>query len=122
MRRRLSNYEQETIINFNKAEDVAHIFTYEKTWQQHLEKRLGLKPTLDNGFGGKAYEIDKKRIRPPRAPVKLSAEARAKLTKRMKDMLKKRSLPSKTTVATVKSEAKKQNKANTINQQLRTMK
>ena len=122
MRRRLSNYEQETIINFNKAEDVAHIFTYEKTWQQHLEKRLGLKPTLDNGFGGKAYEIDKKRIRPPRAPVKLSAEARAKLTKRMKDMLKKRSLPSKTTVATVKSEAKKQNKGNTINQQLRTIK
>ncbi|MBA7669517.1 hypothetical protein ES703_77648 [subsurface metagenome] len=122
MRRRLSNYEQETIINFNKAEDVAHIFTYEKTWQQHLEKRLGLKPTLDNGFGGKAYEIDKKRIRPPRAPVKLSAEARAKLTKRMKDMLKKRSLPSKTTVATVKSEAKKQNKGNTINQQLRIIK
>ena len=122
MRRRLSNYEQETIINFNKAEDVAHIFTYEKTWQQHLEKRLGLKPTMDNGFGGKAYEIDKKRIRPPRAPVKLSAEARANLTKRMKDMLKKRSLPSKTTVATVKSEAKKQNKGNTINQQLRTIK
>ena len=122
MRRRLSNYEQETIINFNKAEDVAHIFTYEKTWQQHLEKRLGLKPTMDNGFGGKAYEIDKKRIRPPRAPVKLSAEARAKLTKRMKDMLKKRSLPSKTTVATVKSEAKKRNKGNTINQQLRTIK
>jgi len=122
MRRRLSNYEQETIINFNKAEDVAHIFTYEKTWQQHLEKRLGLKPTMDNGFGGKAYEIDKKRIRPPRAPVKLSAEARAKLTKRMKDMLKKRSLPSKTTVATVKSEAKKQNKGNTINQQLRIIK
>jgi len=122
MRRRPSNYEQETIINFNKAEDVAHIFTYEKTWQQHLEKRLGLKPAMDNGFGGKAYEIDKKRIRPPRAPVKLSAEARAKLTKRMKDMLKKRSLPSKTTVATVKSEAKKQNKGNTINQQLRTIK
>jgi len=122
MRRRLSNYEQETIINFNKAEDVAHIFTYEKTWQQHLEKRLGLKPTMDNGFGGKAYEIDKKRIRPPRAPVKLSAEARAKLTKRMKDMLKKRSLPSKTTVATVKSEAKKQNKGNTINRRLRTIK
>ncbi len=78
MRRRLPNYEQETIINFNKAEDIAHIFTYEKAWQQHLEKRLGLKPTMDSGFGGKGYEIDKKRIRPPRAPVKLSAEARAK--------------------------------------------
>jgi hypothetical protein len=113
VRRGLSNYEQETIINFNKAEDTAHIFTYEKTWQQHLEKRLGLKPTMDNGFGGKEYEIDKKRIRPPRAPVKLSAEARAKLTKRMKDISKKRSLRSKTTVAAVKSDKKKQSKGKT---------
>ena len=85
MRRRgLSSYEQETIINFNKGEAVAHIFTYEKTWQQHLEKRLGLKPIMDNGFGGKEYEIDKKRIRPPRAPVRLSAEARAKLVNRLR--------------------------------------
>jgi len=58
MRRGLSNYEQETIINFNKDEAIARIFTYEKTWQQHLEKRLGLKPIMDNGFGGKEYEID----------------------------------------------------------------
>ena len=122
MTRKLTNYERETIINFNEADNMATIFTYNKTWQKHLEKGLGLKPTLDNGYGGRGYEIPKKRIRPPRAPVKLSAEARAKLTKRMKDMLKKRSLPSKTTVATVKSEAKKQNKGNTINRQLRTMK
>jgi len=83
MRHRLSNYEQETIINFNKDEAMAHIFTYEKTWQQHLEKRLGLKPIMDNGFGGKEYEIDKKRIRPPRAPIKLSAEARAKRARQL---------------------------------------
>jgi hypothetical protein len=25
----------------------------EKTWQRHLEKKLGLKPVMDNGFGGK---------------------------------------------------------------------
>ncbi len=117
MPRRLSSFEQETIINFNKAEDIAYIFTYEKTWQQHLEKRLGLKPTMDNGFSGKEYEIDKRRIRPPRAPVRLSAEARAKLTKRMKDMSQKRSLSSKTTVATVKPDKKTQNKGNSTNQQ-----
>ena len=122
MRRRLSNYEQETIINFNKDEAIAHIFTYEKTWQQHLEKKLGLKPTMDNGIGGKEYEIDKKRIRPPRAPVRLSDEARVKLTKRMKDISKKRSLRSKTTVAAVKSDKKKQNKGKSINRQLRTIK
>jgi hypothetical protein len=66
MARRLSSYEQETIISFNKAEDIAHIFTYEKTWQKHLEKKLGLKPVMDNGFGGKEYELPKLRIKPPK--------------------------------------------------------
>ncbi len=85
MRKRgLSNYEQETIINFNKDEAVAHIFTYEKVWHQHLEKKLGLKPALDNDFGGKAYEIDKKRIRPPHATRKLSAAAKAKAAEALK--------------------------------------
>ena len=122
MSRKLSNYEKETIINFNEGEDMANIFTYNKSWQQHLEKKLGLKPTMDNGWGGKEYEIPKKRIKPPRAPVKLSDEARAKLTKRMKGMSKKRSLRSKTTVATVKSDKKNQNKGITIKQQIRTVK
>ncbi|MFC1982632.1 hypothetical protein ACFLV5_02455 [Chloroflexota bacterium] len=80
---RFSNYEQETIIIFNKGEAVAYIFTYEKTWQQHLEKRLGLKPIMDNGYGGKEYAIEKKRIRPPRAPLRLSAEARSELGRRL---------------------------------------
>ena len=119
MRRRLSNYEQETIVNFNKAEDVAHIFTYEKTWQQHLEKRLGLKPTMDNGFGGRAYEIDKRRIRPPRAPIKLSADARAKLAARLRQS---RDSASQNTKLQAKSATKNQKLTNTINQQLRTMK
>ena len=110
MRRRLSNYERETIINFNKSEDIAHIFTYEKTWQEHLERRLGLKPTMDNGFGGKAYEIDKKRIRPPRAPVKLSTAARAKMVNRAKGLHQRRNLSVQTTTATRKSDKKNQNK------------
>ena len=83
MKHQLSNYEQETIINFNKDEAIAHIFTYEKTWQQHLEKRLGLRPTMDNGFGGKGYEINKKRIKPPRAPRRLSNSAKKKLGERL---------------------------------------
>ena len=83
MARKLSNYEQETIINFNKAEDIAYIFTYEKTWQQHLEKRLGLKPSYNNGFGGREYQINKKRIKPPRAPRKLSPSAKKKLAERL---------------------------------------
>ena len=80
----LTNYERETIICFNEGERVATIFTYNKTWQKHLEKRLGLKPTDGTRFGGKWYELPKNRIKPPRAPLKLSAEARRKLSERGK--------------------------------------
>ncbi len=119
MSRTLSNYEKETIINFNEAENVATIFTYNKSWQKHLEKKLGLKPTTDNGYGGREYQIPKKRIRPPRAPVELSAEARAKLADRLHQS---RDPASQNTKLQAKSKTKKQNKGNTINQQLRTIK
>ena len=79
----LTNYEQETLINFNKAEDTASIFTYEKSWQKHLEGRLGLKPVMDNGFGGREYELSKTRVKPPRAPRKLTDSAKKKLTERL---------------------------------------
>jgi len=75
----LSSYEQETIINFNKEEKTAYIFTYEKTWQRHLEKKLGLKPVSDNGFGGREYEIPKDRISMPRAKKVFSPEHKKKL-------------------------------------------
>ncbi len=87
-KRKLSSYEKETIINFNEAEPVAYIFTYNKAWQKHLEGKLGLKPTMDNGFGGRGYEISKDRIKPPRAKKKLSPETRAKLVKRGKALQK----------------------------------
>ncbi len=83
MVRTLTSYEQETIINFNKEEKIAYIFTYEKTWQKHLEGKIGLKPVMDNGFGGKEYQIDKKRIPMPRAPSKLSDSAKNKLVERL---------------------------------------
>jgi len=83
MTKRLTNYEQETIINFNKEERVAYIFTYEKTWQKHLEGKLGLKPVMDNDFGGRSYEVPKRMIKPPRAPRKLSDSAKKKLTERL---------------------------------------
>ena len=83
MTKKLPNDEQETIVNFNKAEDIASIFTYERTWQKHLEGKLGLKPIRDNGFGGREYELPKKMIKPPRAPIKLSEEAKAKLAERL---------------------------------------
>jgi len=98
---KLDNFEQETIINFNKGEEMASIFTYEKTWQKHLENKLGLKPTMDNGHGGREYHIAKKRIRPPRAPVKLSAEQRRKMAERLRRGRRQKSIISAGNTAAV---------------------
>jgi len=83
MARTLTLYEQETIINFNKGEDIAYIFTYEKTWQKHLEKKLGLKPTMDNGFGGKEYTLPKGLIPMPRAKRQYSEQTKKKMAARL---------------------------------------
>ena len=114
MPRSLTSYEQETTIGFNKAEDIAYIFTYEKTWQKHLEGKLGLKPVMDNGFGGRSYEVPKKSIKPPRAPKKLSAEAKAKLAERAKGMHQKGNLRAETSITTVKSNTESKNKGRSI--------
>ena len=83
MARRLTGYEQETIIIFNKEEKIARIFTYDKAWQKHLEKKLGLKPLYDNGHGAREYEVPKDRIKLPRAPRNLSASAKKILAERL---------------------------------------
>lgn len=80
----LTGYEKETIINFNEAEHTAYIFTYNKSWQKHLEQKLGLKPSNVNGFGGKDYELPKQWVKLPRGPRQLSAETRAKLSNLMR--------------------------------------
>jgi len=72
----LAAVEQETIIVWNRAEDMASIYTYEPTWQKHLEA-LGCKCVLDDKCGGKEYEIHKSRIMKPRAKREVSAENRA---------------------------------------------
>ena len=70
----LTNHEQETVIDFNKEEKMVHIFTYEKTWQKHLEKKLGLKPIMANGHGGKEYEKAYLKIKEEMASLGLSFE------------------------------------------------
>jgi len=86
---------------------LAYIFTYEKTWQKHLEGRLGLKPVMDNGFGGKEYELPKIRIKPPKAPRKLSNSTKKKLAERLH---RNRVLSAQNLVPVGKSGTKKQNK------------
>jgi len=115
MPRKLSPYERETNINFNEGEDTAHIFTYNKIWQKHLEGKLGLKPVMDNRYGGKEYQISKKRIKPPRAPRKLSAEAKQKLAKQLVvARCQKSNLSPQNHTVMRKSNNKKQNKGKTI--------
>lgn len=80
---KLSNEERETIITFDQTTEPASIFTYSPRWQKHLEGRLGLKPVLDNGYGGKEYIVPKNRIGMPRAPLKLSVEQREVIGKRL---------------------------------------
>ncbi len=38
---------------------------------------------MDNGFGGKEYELPKKMIKPPRVPRKLSDSVKKKLAERL---------------------------------------
>jgi len=81
----LTKWEQETIINFNKEEKEASIFTYDEKWQKHLESNFGLKPIMDNGKGGKEYLIDKKRIKMPRVARHLTANQRKQSGERLAD-------------------------------------
>ena len=92
----LLNDERETIICFNETPEPAHIFTYNKRWQKHLEDKLKLKPTYTNKDGGKEYDIDKKRIPMPRVPRKLTAEARKNLVIRLGNARRNRAESSKT--------------------------
>ena len=75
----LTKYEQETIINFNREQKTARVFTYDTGWQAHFEK-LGIKPEMVNDFGGKGYTIPKEWIRKPLPKRQLSDENKARLT------------------------------------------
>jgi len=63
--RAVKKSEQETIITFNKEDNIAYVFTYEKVWHSHFINKLGLKPTEDNGVGGLFFELPKTYIRKP---------------------------------------------------------
>ena len=99
----LKPIERETIITFNEEEKAAFIWTYSLKWQNHLEKNLGLEPIMGNSFGGKDYEIDKNRIKMPRAPKKLSPEQRKAIGKRLLSAV----ISSKSTATAMKSRPEK---------------
>jgi len=70
--KRLTKEEKETIIRFDEASEKTSIFTYNRRWQRHLEKKLGMEPTWKNSFGGKDYLLPKEWIRLPLPKRRLS--------------------------------------------------
>jgi hypothetical protein len=87
--RGLSAYELETIINFNQGENIAYVFTYEKTWQKRMAQGLGLKPTMDNGYGGKEYQLSKGLIPMPRAKRRYSEQTKKEMAARLANIQRK---------------------------------
>lgn len=69
--------EKETIIICNDVDDTASIYTYDKAFQAHIEKVLGIKAWRTEG-SAKDYEIPKKYLRWPRKPSEKRREAARK--------------------------------------------
>lgn len=80
---RLTRQEQETIINFNEAEDTAYIYTCSKSWMRYMEEVLKLNPTKIRGSYARDYECPKTWIRKPAKPRQLSPEQRQRLAERL---------------------------------------
>jgi hypothetical protein len=92
----LTNYEKETIFNFNEEEKTASIYTYNKALIKKLDKMCETHPKLYNLdktdiYGkhiSKTYTVPKKMIS-VRMPVErkpLTEEQKNKLRQRMKKM------------------------------------
>ena len=90
MRTGLTNAELETVITFDKESDIASIYTFEETWQKHIEERFGIKPVETNQYGGKTYELPKDRIKMPHPKQKVSEETRRKRSAHLRELAKKR--------------------------------
>ena len=70
---KLTNIEKETIVNFNEAERVASVYTYNRVLQEQLLALCRSFPeqvrqTAANSWGALTFELPKKwlRVTPPR--------------------------------------------------------
>ena len=70
---KLTNVEKETVVNFNEAERVASIYTYNPTLKEQLLALCQTHPTevrqtAANSWGALTFELPKKwlRVTPPR--------------------------------------------------------
>lgn len=83
----LSNYEKETIINYNNEDGTAQVFTYHRALQNKLNKLLGINPdisVLRQGDEWTEYLVPKSwiKVSPPRQ-VNYTDEQRAAMVERL---------------------------------------
>ena len=84
----LSNYERETVINYNNEEGTAQVFTYHRALQNKLNKLLGINPNISvlrRGDEWTEYIVPKSwvKVAPPRTRT-LSDEQKAEAAERMR--------------------------------------
>jgi hypothetical protein len=87
----------ETIINYNRGEENASVFTYDPTLQRHMENRLHAQPFQDYGKHGKEYLVSKKWIPKPRMPRQrvMTDEQRENASARLKKARENKKIGSK---------------------------
>ena len=83
----LSNYEKETVINYNNEESTAQVFTYHRALQNKLNKLVGVNPdilVLRRGDEWTEYIVPKTwiKVSPPRQ-VNYTDEQRAAMAERL---------------------------------------
>ena len=83
----ISNYERETVINYNNEESTAQVFTYHRALQNKLNKLVGENPdisVLRQGDEWTEYIVPKKwiKVSPPRQP-NYTNEQRAAMAERL---------------------------------------
>ena len=64
---KLSKYEQETIIGYNREETHATLFTYQKSLINHMN-RQGAEIEFINVYGGVLFKFPKSWVRKPLVP------------------------------------------------------
>ena len=83
----LSNYEKETVINYNNEESTAQVFTYHRALQNKLNKLIGVNPdisVLRRGDEWTEYIVPKTwiKVSPPRQ-VNYTDEQRTAMAERL---------------------------------------
>lgn len=86
---KLTNYEKESVINFNEADRTASIYTHNAALIRQLTKLCGSHPeqvrrTGDNGHGGLTFELPKKwlKVSPPRVLSPAQKEVLAEMNQK----------------------------------------